>query len=69
MTNTEILNLIYEASADTAPVVVQFGRVIGTTVYHDHIVIKAAPPAIITKLVEAGCSIAICSDGAEIYNF
>jgi len=67
MTNKDIINMIYDTSAGTAPVVLQFGRVIENIVHHDSIVIKEAPPAIISKLIEAGCSIGVCEDGAYVY--
>ena len=40
MTNKDIINMIYDASAGTAPVVLQFGRVINNRVHHDSIIIK-----------------------------
>lgn len=68
MNNMDIVKIIYEKAKDTAPVTIQFGRVINGTVHHDEIVIKSAPPAIISRLVEAGCHIGICEDGAYVYN-
>lgn len=68
MTNTDIIKIIYEKAKDTAPVTLQFGRVINGIVHRDEIIIKEAPPAIISRLIEAGCSVGICEEGAYVYN-
>lgn len=65
----DIIKIIYEKSKDTAPVTLQFGRTINRTVHHDEIVIKEAPPAIISALIEKGYHIGICEEGAYVYKF
>lgn len=66
MDNMDIIKIIYEQSKSTSPVVIQFGKVVNTTVQHDCIIIKKCPPAIISKLVEAGCWLSVDESGAEI---
>lgn len=64
----DIIKIIYEKSKETAPVTIQFGRTINGIVHHDEILIKSAAPAIISRLIEAGCSVGICEEGAYVYN-
>ena len=68
MRNEDIIKIIYEKSKGTAPVVIQFGRVINNVCHNGDIIIKKCPPAIIERLVEAGCSIGVCEDGAYVFN-
>ena len=68
MENKEILDIIYETSKNTAPVVLQLGSVVNNTVNHDIILIKEAPSAVISKLIREGCSISIYEDGAHVYS-
>lgn len=65
----DIIKIIYETSKDTAPVTIQFGRTINRIVHHDEILIKSAPPAIISTLIEHGYHIGICEEGAYVYDF
>lgn len=69
MSNTDIIKIIYEKSKGTAPVTLQFGRTVNNVVHHDEIIIKEAPPAIIERLFDAGCSMGACEDGVYVYNF
>ena len=60
MSEFDIIKIIYEATKNTSPVTLQFGKAQG-------IVIKECPPRIITRLVEMGCFCDVNEEGVHVY--
>ena len=63
------LQIIEAKQQKCAPVVVQIGYVIGTTVYHDGLVLKEACPAVIDALIENNFDLDMREDGLHVQHY
>lgn len=62
----ETLDTIYSAAESAAPVTVQIGRFINN-VCHAGIVLKEAPPSVLTVLVHAGYLCDVTKEGVVVW--